>query len=134
MSSFLSRKGFTLIELLLVMTIIGILAAIVFVAIGNQREKVRVDAVLQTARSVAPFTTECAFHHKTLGSAGFPKPIAGDPICAEVQENWPVINDSKCAYAESGVDYFTVKCDVYGKIIHCGVGQSSDGCEVEEIP
>jgi len=38
----INKKGFTLVELLLVIAIIGILAAVLFVGLGNQRERARV--------------------------------------------------------------------------------------------
>jgi prepilin-type N-terminal cleavage/methylation domain-containing protein len=129
-------KAFTLIELLLVITIIGILGAVIFVAIGNQREKARVNAALQTARSIMPLVKECYFYHKKIGSAGF-IPVAGRLICTEVKENWPDMSQGgkiDCDYAASGEDYFVVECNDYGKKITCYVGQSGKGYVVEDLP
>lgn len=55
----INKKGFTLVELLLVIAIIGILAAVLFVMLGNQRERARITAFKQQMRGLVPGLTSC---------------------------------------------------------------------------
>ncbi len=70
-----NEKGFTLVELLLVIAIIGILAAVLFVSLGRQRERARVSAFKQQMRALVPSITTCIDSGSTTATAGDATPI-----------------------------------------------------------
>lgn len=53
-------KGFTLVELLLVIAIIAILATVLFVSLGGQRERARTTAFKENVRGLVTTFTACA--------------------------------------------------------------------------
>jgi prepilin-type N-terminal cleavage/methylation domain-containing protein len=62
------KKGFTLVELLIVIAIIGILAAVILVSLGSQRERARVSAFKQQMLGIVAPATICRDLTGTLGS------------------------------------------------------------------
>jgi prepilin-type N-terminal cleavage/methylation domain-containing protein len=64
-----NEKGFTLVELLLVIAIIGILAAVLFVSLGRQRERARISGFKQQMRALVPAVTTCLDDGGTLQPA-----------------------------------------------------------------
>ena len=54
-----NRQGFTLVELLLVIAIIGILAAVLFVSLGKQRERARMTTFKENMRGLVTAATAC---------------------------------------------------------------------------
>lgn len=132
-----SRKkigAFTLIEVLLVIVIIGILSGVIFVGIGNQRQKAKVNSMLQIASGVAPLARDCYFRNKDLNDPGTNK--GGGDVCAVVKAQWPEISVEECEYVNFDLTNKTygIKCVDFGKQIICGVGSDNYGCKEENLP
>lgn len=112
--------GFTLVEILVVLAIIAILASIVFVSLGNQRQRARVMAAVAAVKSAMTPAMTCA----TLGgTVAAPAAGGGNALCSGSDEIpatilWPVLSND-CHYCPLSGNRVEFNCEV------CGSG--SDG-------
>jgi prepilin-type N-terminal cleavage/methylation domain-containing protein len=131
----IGRQGFTLTELLLVMAMIGILAGIAFVVISNQRQKAKMNAVLQTVKSVHAIAQECRFR---VGEITLPNQTNNptNEVCKYSRTIWPGVSVSECEYSPVGgisADFYSVVCSDLGKKIQCGI-MANGSCVTSNYP
>lgn len=109
------RKGFTLVEILVVMAIIAILASIVFVSLGNQRQRARVTAAVASIKSAMTPAMTCS---SLDGTVQVPVAVGGNALCLGSDETpetilWPVLSNN-CVYCGLNGSKVEFNCDACG--------------------
>jgi prepilin-type N-terminal cleavage/methylation domain-containing protein len=128
---FSDRKAFTLIELLLVLVIMGILSGVVFVSVGNQRQKAKLNAVLQTAKGNHAISQECYFREGEINLPDDSKKPTNE-ICKYSSTTWMPITVDECRYDSTPGNekqFYLIDCPAFSKQIKCGI-QASGSCEI----
>jgi len=124
------EKGFTLIELLLVIAIIGILATVVMVGIGNQRERARRTAALESTRSVLPYLVDCYMQNGTVQA--YTNPNGGNNVCnPNIGVVYPDLTDGQVctgATVNAGAGTITVECGSLDVV--CNFNQNAN-CNIQ---
>jgi prepilin-type N-terminal cleavage/methylation domain-containing protein len=141
-----SNKGFTLVELLLVIAIIAILATVLFVSLGSQRERARVSAFKENARGLVTTYTACADGQGEIfgtaagadldgtgaactgGTSGIDQNTPKVASCDGVADSYATISTNTADNPNTGDNWsFYAQCT--RSTDYCGLKCSADGCE-----
>ncbi len=119
------QKGFTLVELLIVIAIIGILAGIVIVSMGNVRDRARKSSLQSTLSSITTIAALCVNDGGNILDPAAAN--GGGDICDDTSitnETWPDLNNIQGIPA--GTFVYTTG-DIDNDTIAAGVDSDSSG-------
>ncbi len=131
-------KGFTLVELLLVIAIIAILATVLFVSLGGQRERARTTAFKENMRGLVTTFTACADGSGTIatgnmdgaqlacspvGTSGVSGKVPKVTQCNDASTVLPITSNPRTGDGWT----FTATCNRSGSTT-CVASCNADGC------